>query len=1017
MFFKLSHCILCPEIEKQSLLSFKQSLNGSSNVLSSWDAANFDCCTWKGVVCSNLTGHVLELHLQGNYSLGGKVNPALLNLKHLKYLDLSRNSFFENIPSFIGSLTSLEHLNISFTGFYGKIPHSIGNLSNLRTLSLETVDTGGEDYSGPMLDVDSLEWLPGLSKLEYLNMNHVNLSRAANWPQQVITKLPSLFELHLSGCNLNHMAPLNDVNNISHSHIAILDISSNYLDDESYGIIIPRWIFQLRDLIYLDMSFNSLEGPIPTMSNTTKLQHLDLSSNDLNSSIPQWLYSCKHLQYLDLSQNQLSGKIPRKIANLCNIQVLSLSYNELEGEISDLFGNNMSDCFLGALLLSLELSMNKLFGHLPPQFGYFKHLRSLDLSYNSFSGVIPDELGNLVSLEWLDLRENALSGVIPDALGNLVSLETLYLGNNKLRGNLPESFGKLVNLTWLSIYNNMLEGVVTETHFANLSNLAYLSASGNHLTLKVNPNWIPPFKLKGLNLESWELGSQFPLWLQTQKESITFLYLPYTGIYGNVPSWVWSLRYLKYLNLSHNQLDGNILSISTDYENDEYDYGLHVFDLSANSFSGPLPKLMTTSFLELHLDNNSFSGGLSEFFCINASNVVLINIEGNHLFGELPDCFTKWHSLQMLNLANNKLSGRIPNSIGFLTNLESLNLYGNNFSGHIPSSLKNCKKLVKIDFGDNNLGGDIPKWIDTRFFNLRYLILQSNKFSGEISRSICQLTSLQVLDLSNNKLSGRLPQCLNSLTTMTTKRILNRPQYSQYIESSDSGITSYVIEFQESASIAMKGRELTYDANLFLVISIDLSNNILSGGIPMEITSLVELRSLNLSRNNLTGSIPDNIGNMKQLESLDFSMNSLSGNIPGSMSIMTSLNYLNLSYNHLTGTIPQSTQIGSFNESSFIGTNLCGLPLTISCKNDGNSPAPTQLQIQGQKSTKQEIDWFYIFLSLGYVVGLSVVLSALFFKKKWREAYYGFFQKMWDNVYVYFIIQWRRLMRALGRNP
>ncbi|CAA0831140.1 disease resistance family protein / LRR family protein [Striga hermonthica] len=398
---------------------------------------------------------------------------------------------------------------MSFTGFYGKIPHSIGNLSNLRTLSLETMDTRGGDYSGPKLDVDSLEWLSGLSKLEYLSMNHVNLSRATNWPQQVITKLYSLVELHLSGCNLNYMAPLNDVNNISHSHIAILDISSNYLDGESYGII-PPWIFQFNNLIYLDMSSNTLEGPIPTMSNTTKLKDIDLSNNYLNSSIPQWLYymslaanlfirdgisnsiaNLTSLSTLDLSQNQLSGKIPREIANLCNIQTLNLFGNNFGGEISDSFGN-MSDCFLGALE-DLELSGNQLSGHLPHQFGEFRSLRSLSLDYNSFSGVIPDELGNLLSLENLSLH------------------------NNKLRGNLPESIGKLVNLRMLWIENNMLQGVVTETHFANLSNLKVLYASGNHLSLKVNPNWIPPFKLESLYLGYWDVGSdsRIPLWLET----------------------------------------------------------------------------------------------------------------------------------------------------------------------------------------------------------------------------------------------------------------------------------------------------------------------------------------------------------------------------------------------------------------------------------------------------------------------------------------------------------------------
>ncbi|GER55594.1 receptor-like protein, partial [Striga asiatica] len=816
------YSISCHEAEKQSLLSFKQSLQGPLNLLSSWDS-KVDCCTWEGVVCSNVTGHVFRLYLQGN-GLGGKLNSSLLNLKHLKYLDLSFNNFHEKIPSFIGSLTSLEYLNLESAGFYGKIPHNIGNLSNLHTLSLRTFGLYNS-YA------DSLEWLWGLSQLEHLNMNGVDLSKETNWAQKVIDKMPSLVDLHFSGCNLNFMAPFSDVNNISRSNLATLDLSWNpYYNSLSYAIIPPR-IFELGNLVYLDMSSNLFVGTIPTMSNTTKLQHIDLSYNNLNSSIPNWLYSCKHLE--------------------------------------------------------------------------------------------------------------------------------LELDNNKLRGKLPESIGKLVNLTELWIENNTLEGVVTETHFANLSNLKVLQASGNHLSLKVGPNWIPPFKLETLSLGSWDLGSRIPLWLQTQKDSISSLDLSCSGVYGNVPSWLMGLRYL---NLSHNQLDGKILFIS----DPRHDYDiLQFFDLSSNRFSGPLPQLMTSSFLELHLSNNSFSGGLSEFLCINTSNVVLVNFEGNHLSGELPECFIKWQSLAVLNLANNKFSGRIPNSIGFLKRLASLNLHGNNFSGHVPSSLQNCTGLMKIDFGDNNLGGDISKWINKRFFQLEILILRLNNFSGEITPSICQLSSLQILDLSHNRLSGRIPSCLNNFTALTTKRTL---QQFFYVNGT----------FTESASIATKGRELTYDTILSLVTSIDLSMNNLSGDIPREVTSLVELRSLNLSRNNLTGSIPDNIGNMKQLESLDFSINSLSGNIP------------------------------SFNESSFIGNNLCGSPLKISCRNDSNAPSPAHAE---NESGMPEINWFYVFLSLGYAVGVSAVLCVLFFKKKWREAYYAFFQKLWDCVYVDFVIKWRRTMR------
>ena len=63
---------------------------------------------------------------------GGKLNPSLLDLKHLNYLDLSFNNFSTSpIPSFLGSMKSLTSLNLSNAGFVGVIPHQLGNLSNL----------------------------------------------------------------------------------------------------------------------------------------------------------------------------------------------------------------------------------------------------------------------------------------------------------------------------------------------------------------------------------------------------------------------------------------------------------------------------------------------------------------------------------------------------------------------------------------------------------------------------------------------------------------------------------------------------------------------------------------------------------------------------------------------------------------------------------------------------------------------------------------------------------------------
>nr|DAD19308.1 TPA_asm: hypothetical protein HUJ06_020771 [Nelumbo nucifera] len=74
--------------------------------------------------------------------------------------------------------------------------------------------------------------------------------------------------------------------------------------------------------------------------------------------------------------------------------------------------------------------------------------------------------------------------------------------------------------------------------------------------------------------------------------------------------------------------------------------------------------------------------------------------------------------------------------------------------------------------------------------------------------------------------------------------------------------------FKDGALVWWKGAEFDYQVTLRLMKSIDLSSNNLSGEIPTEVTTLVDLLSLNLSRNHLTGAIPTNIGHLSMLESI-----------------------------------------------------------------------------------------------------------------------------------------------------
>ncbi|XWS69229.1 hypothetical protein CRYUN_Cryun04dG0161500 [Craigia yunnanensis] len=179
----------CIESERKALLEFRKGLKDPSGWLSSW--VGEDCCNWTGVSCSNTTGNVVKLDLKSydvfssvglseavnNRScLGDTLNPSLLNLTYLSYLDMSENNFQGiPIPEFIGSLKNLRYLDLSGASFNGKVPPSLGNLSNLEYLDLSV-------YLYPLrLLASDLHWLSGLSSLQYLDFSNMNLSYAATY--------------------------------------------------------------------------------------------------------------------------------------------------------------------------------------------------------------------------------------------------------------------------------------------------------------------------------------------------------------------------------------------------------------------------------------------------------------------------------------------------------------------------------------------------------------------------------------------------------------------------------------------------------------------------------------------------------------------------------------------------------------------------------------------------------------------------------------------------------------------
>ncbi|KAM4069065.1 hypothetical protein ACB094_12G061200 [Castanea mollissima] len=708
----------CIDTERQALLNFKQHLIDSSNRLSSW-TAHGDCCQWVGVFCHNLTAHVHQLHLRSlppvwdgfmdddqyeayrRSRFGGKLNPSLLDLKHLNYFDLSYNNFTSiAIPSFLGLMKSLTHLILSNAGFVGLIPHQLGNLSNLHFLNLE----------GYGLYVNNLEWLLGLPLLQHLDMSYVNLSKPSDWVQLTNT-LPSLLDLCLSHCQPRSIPLTSSVN---FSSLLTLDLSGNQFENT----LILSWIFGLSNLVSLDLSDTYFQGRILVdLQNMTSLSHLDLSWNNFNSSIPNWLYSFSRLEFLNLGYNNLQGTISSAIGNLASAISIDLSGNELEGKLPRSLGNlcNLREIRLSSNKWSQEISeileslsshyvLSMFGGKLNPPLLDLKHLNYLDLSFNNFSIThIPKFLGSMKSCV-------------------SYGLVTLYLEYAQLFGHLTNELGKFKNLVRLSIWNNTISGVVSKVHFTNLTRLNILFAFGNKLTLKESHNWIPPFQLKELSLQSWNLGPKFPPWPSSQRH-LLYLDILSKGVLDVVPpsSWNFSSQY---------KIPNTPMIFSTS-----------VIDLSSDNFNGPLPL--------------------------------------NHLSGKIPNCWMKWKNLAVLNLGNNNFTGNIPASMGSLTNLNSLHLYNNLLSGKFPSSLKNCEELVLIDVAENEFVGKIPSRIGHSCSSLMSLSLCSNNFHGLILENFGKIldysTILQLvksIDFFKNSLSGEIPEEVTNFQGLQSLNLL-----------------------------------------------------------------------------------------------------------------------------------------------------------------------------------------------------------------------------------------------------
>jgi Leucine-rich repeat (LRR) protein len=100
----------------------------------------------------------------------------------------------------------------------------------------------------------------------------------------------------------------------------------------------------------------------------------------------------------------------------------------------------------------------------------------------------------------------------------------------------------------------------------------------------------------------------------------------------------------------------------------------------------------------------------SEFEFVKIQGILtVLELSSNSFTGEIPKLIGKLKGLQQLNLSHNYLTCHIQSSLGILISLESLDLSFNLFTGRIPIQLVDLTFLQVLDLSHNQLVGPIPK--------------------------------------------------------------------------------------------------------------------------------------------------------------------------------------------------------------------------------------------------------------------------------------------------------------------
>ena len=236
-------------------------------------------------------------------------SPSVLSLNHI---DLGRNRLSGTLPPELWDLPELEFLDLYINRFNGSLPA----FPPTKSLQLKTLWLQNNSFTGDL----PVNWSPAPdigkcaeNQSMMIKLTERTIDRMTN-PIDQNSPYPFLLT---TVCSLQRFKHPEDV----------------VLYGNQFRGNIPQSLFDLVNLTSVDLSENSLTGPLPSLQATDNLEFLYLNNNTLEGPLPSHLPET--LQELWLNSNNFTGPIPAGFGTTCaNLTVARLQDNSLSGSVS-----------------------------------------------------------------------------------------------------------------------------------------------------------------------------------------------------------------------------------------------------------------------------------------------------------------------------------------------------------------------------------------------------------------------------------------------------------------------------------------------------------------------------------------------------------------------------------------------------------------------------------------------------------------------------------------------------------